>query len=104
VLSVTCRLKAILQLLAVVYPGDTEINFVESQYGGRTHVVSYDVIIFVPKMGTLPYLMVFLHSTSCSSFWDIRGSKVYIRGPCAPWTPLGRGESFVPEASTLSHL
>jgi len=37
--------------------------FVENQYGGRPHVVSYNMIIFVSKAGTLPYLMVFLNST-----------------------------------------
>ena len=38
-------------------------TFVESQYGGRPHVVSYNIIIFVPKAGTLPHLMAFLIST-----------------------------------------
>ena len=38
-------------------------TFVENQYGGRPHVVSYNIIIFVSKAGTLPYIMVFLNST-----------------------------------------
>ena len=38
-------------------------TFVETQYGGHPNVVSYNVIIFVPKTGTLPYVMVFLNST-----------------------------------------
>ena len=36
-------------------------TFVESQYGGRPYVVSYNVIIFVPKTGTVP--IVLLNST-----------------------------------------
>ena len=51
------KLKSVFQLLAV----DTDL--VESQYGGRRHVVSYNIIMFVPKVGTLPYLIVFLIST-----------------------------------------
>jgi len=38
-------------------------TFVENQYGGRPHVVSYNITIFVPNAGTLPYLMVFLNLT-----------------------------------------
>ena len=71
------RLKAVLQLLSAVK---------------------------VPKAGTLPYLTVFLIQLSnSSSFRDIRGSQIYIRGPCAPWTPPS-GKVFVPKASTLPHL
>ena len=32
-----------------------------------------------------------------------RGSQIYIREPCAPWTPPS-GKMFVPEASTLPHV
>jgi len=56
------RLKDVLQLLAIVCPGDTDICR-KLEYDGRPHVVSYNVIIFVPKTGTLPYLTVFLNST-----------------------------------------
>jgi len=51
----------------------------------------YNIIIFVPKAGTLPYLMVVLNSnstSSCSRLRDIRGSQIYIRGPCTP--PSGK--------------
>jgi len=34
---------------------------------------------------------------------DIRGSQMYTRGPCTPWTPPDR-KIFVPEVSTLPHL
>jgi len=40
---------------------------------------------FVPKASTLPYLKAFLMSNSSSStFGDIRASRNYIRGHCAP--------------------
>jgi len=42
-LSTTCRLKAVLQLLAVVCLGDTDIRYVESQYGGRADVMLYRI-------------------------------------------------------------
>ena len=48
------RLAVVTRILPRIYR-----HFVESQHGGNPHVVSYNVIICVPKTGTLPYLMVF---------------------------------------------
>jgi len=64
--------------------------------------ISYNIIIFVPKAGTLPYLILFLNLTlySSSSIRDIRGSQIYISGP---WTPPS-GKIFVSEASILQHV
>ena len=78
-------------------------TFVENQYGGCPHVVSYNIIIFVPNAGTLPYLMVFLNSTfQLQQFPRYQGSQIYIRRLCAPGCHLAE-KNFVPKASTLPH-
>ena len=76
-LSTTCRLKAVLQLLAVVCPGDTDIKCRKAIWRPPSCCIVYN-IIFVPKAGTLPHLMVFLNSTSSSS--SFRDNKCFF--PC----------------------
>ena len=49
-LDYMCKLKAVLKLLAVVCPRDTDIC-VKSQYGGCPHVVSYNRCVLHVHMG-----------------------------------------------------
>jgi len=57
--------------------------------GAYTHLTPPSGEIFVSYASTSQYLIVFLISTiySSSTFRDIRGSQIYIRGLCAPRRP-----------------